>query len=102
MNALDALGNPVRRQILELLNEEPLSVKQIAERFDVSRPAISRHLRVLTEASLVASTPQGVRNVYAIRPEGFANARAYLERFWDDALPRFKIVAENLGDLEDA
>ena len=101
MNALDALGNPVRREILELLNEEPRSVNQIAARFDVSRPAISRHLRVLTEAALVVATPQGVRNVYAIRPEGFESARAYLERFWDDALPRFKLLAENLENLED-
>jgi len=92
----DALGNPVRRGILELLRDGPKSVGDIAAAFPVSRPAISRHLKLLTEAELVARSPHGTRNLYAIEPTGFANAQEYLASFWDDALARFKVVAENL------
>lgn len=96
MHALDALGNPVRREILERLRERPHNVGELAARFPVSRPAISRHLRVLTDAGLVVHTSEGTSNTYALRPEGFAVAHAYLSRFWDDALARFKLVAENV------
>jgi DNA-binding transcriptional ArsR family regulator len=101
MNALDALGNPVRRQILELLQQRPRSVVEIADAFEISRPAISRHLKVLATSGLIAPTSEGTRTVYAVRPEGFESVRAYLERFWDDALPRFQLVAENLESLDD-
>ncbi|MCO4772270.1 MAG: winged helix-turn-helix transcriptional regulator [Deltaproteobacteria bacterium] len=97
MNALDALGNPTRRQLLELLQYEPRSVARLAEAVpSISRPAISRHLRVLREANLVTAQAVGTANIYAVRPDGFEHVRAYLERFWDDALPRFAMVAESL------
>lgn len=98
MHALDALGNPVRRAILDRLAEGEASVGALAAGFDVSRPAISRHLRVLEEAGLVIHHGEGTRNVYAVRPEGFDEARAWLHRFWDDALARFALVAENTED----
>ena len=96
MKALDALGNPVRRQILERLSEGPASVGALAEAFPISRPAISRHLRLLTEARLVTHERSGTRNEYTLRREGFVDAEWYLAAFWDDALRRFKLVAENL------
>ncbi len=61
-----------------------------------SQSPASRRARVL-----IAPTSEGTRNVYAVRPEGFESVRAYLERFWDDALPRFQLVAENLESLDD-
>ena len=66
--ALDALGNPVGRDILVALRRGPLSVSELAERFPLSRPAISRHLRVLRGGGLVEPHPDG----YAIRVRGFA------------------------------
>ncbi len=100
MKALDALGNPVRRDIIETLRERPLSVRELAEHFPISRPAISRHLRLLEESGLVSHAAKGNRNVYWVRPDGFLAVRDYAERMWDDALPRFALVVENLGEEE--
>lgn len=88
MHVLDALGNPVRRRILVNLREAPLSVNELAARFPVSRPAISRHLKILTETGLVELRTDGVRHIYTIRIAGFAPVRAFLDQFWDIALTR--------------
>ncbi|MER6752944.1 metalloregulator ArsR/SmtB family transcription factor [Micromonospora echinofusca] len=61
-----AIADPVRREILLMLRDEPLSAGQIADRFVISRPAVSRHLRVLREAGLVRDTADGRRRVYAL------------------------------------
>ena len=98
MNALDALGNPTRRAVLDLVRDQPRAVRELAEALpDISRPAISRHLRILSEAGLVESNPSGTSNVYRVRPQGFDDVRSYLESFYDEALPRFAMVAENLS-----
>lgn len=96
--ALDALGNPVRRQIVEMLALRPQAVGEIAAQLPISRPAVSKHLRVLQGAALVEFTPDGTRNVFALRRAGFDTAREWLGDFWDDALARFRMVAENLPD----
>lgn len=93
--ALDALGNPVRREILRILAEAPSSVGAIAERLPVSRPAVSKHLVILEGAALVRHERRGTRNVYQIDRGGFSEARRWLDTFWDDALHRFALVAEN-------
>jgi DNA-binding transcriptional ArsR family regulator len=82
--------------MLDLLAERPRAVHELASAFPVSRPAISRHLRVLQDAGLVAASADGTRRVYSVRPEGFGPVRDYCESFWDVALQRFKMVAENL------
>lgn len=61
-----AIADPVRREILLMLRDEALSAGQIAERFAISRPAVSRHLRVLRGAGLVRDTADGRRRVYAL------------------------------------
>ena len=94
MHALDALGSPVRREILRSLRAAPLSVGEIASRFPVSRPAISRHLRVLEDAGLVEARAEGTRNVYAVRMQGFASVRGFLDEFWDVALARLEELAK--------
>lgn len=98
--ALDALGNPVRRAILELLAERPRPVGAITAGLDnaISRPAVSRHLKVLEQAELVTFERVGTRNVYRLEPTGFAEARAVLDAFWDEALDRFRLLAENTED----
>ena len=93
MPALDALGNPVRREILVALRRRPMPVGALAARFAVSRPAISRHLRVLAEAGLVTTEERGRENVYAVRAAGFRAARAFIDSFWDVALARLEELA---------
>jgi DNA-binding transcriptional ArsR family regulator len=94
MNVFDALGNPVRRKILRELRHEPLPVGALAARFAVSRPAISRHLRVLQRAGLVAPEERGTQNVYAVRVQGFRAVREYLDSFWDVALSQLEELAK--------
>lgn len=93
MHALDALGNPVRRDILLALRHAPLSVGALASKFPVTRPAISRHLRVLEEAGLVELREQGTKNLYAVRVQGFRSVHAFLDSFWDAALDRLEALA---------
>ena len=92
---LDALGNPVRRDILMLLADGPKHVGELADSLPVSRPAVSRHLRQLEQAALVTSTPSGRRTVVELRYDGFEAAGVWLDAFWDHALRRFAMVAEN-------
>lgn len=95
---LDALGHPTRRQILALLREAPLAVGEIAARLPISRPAVSKHLRQLEAAGLVEYTELGTANIFQIRGAGFAAARTYIERFWDEALVSFqRAVASEEG-----
>lgn len=93
--ALDALGSPVRREIVKLLSERPQNVAEIASNFTVSRPAISKHLKLLETAGLVSHTTRGNSNFYELSETGFETAHAWLDRFWIDALARFRLVAEN-------
>ncbi len=94
--ALDALGDSTRRTIVEILAAGPASVQAIADRLPISRPAVSRHLRLLKEASLVADDPVGTQRVYRLRPEGVDAIRAYFEQLWGDATARYRIAVENL------
>ncbi len=80
----------MRRAILRELRTTPLAVGEIADRLPVSRPAVSRHLKVLEEAGLVETREEGTRNVYSIRLKGFASVREFLDDFWDAALTRLQ------------
>src|SRR6516164_733898 len=91
---LDALGDPTRRLVFERLRTGARSVGEIAERMDVSRPAVSQHLRVLKAARLVTDRAEGTRRVYAVDPKGITELRSWLDGFWGEALLTFKEVAE--------
>jgi DNA-binding transcriptional ArsR family regulator len=91
----DALGNSYRRAIVELLVSRPRSVQEIANRLPISRPAVSRHLRLLNHAGLVADEQVGSRHVYRLDEKGAEAARQYLAQVWGHAGTRFKIFAEN-------
>ena len=91
----DALGDPQRRTILRLLGEGERSVGELAADLPISRPAVSRHLRVLREAGLVREEPRGTRRIYALQAEGVDAVRAYLEQVWGEAAARFRLTAEN-------
>jgi DNA-binding transcriptional ArsR family regulator len=81
VRVLDALADPVRRAILERLAEGEVGAGVIAAAFPVSRPAISRHLRVLREAGLVTSRVHGQQRIYALDRRPLAELDAWLERF---------------------
>jgi predicted transcriptional regulator len=93
-SALDALGNPVRRKIVRILARGPRPVGEIAEQLPVTRPAVSKHLRILERAAIVAHARTGNRNVFRLERSGFESARRWLDGFWDEALPRFAELAE--------
>ena len=77
-----------------LIRSAELTSGDIAAHFDITRPAISQHLQVLTAAGLVRVRKDGTRRLYQARPEGLADLRAFLETFWDDQLLRLKQAAE--------
>ena len=95
---MDALGDPTRRQVFELLRRGPRSVGELAAELPVSRPAVSQHLRVLEDAGLVSYRRQGTKHLYAIEGEAVAVLRAWVDGFWDEALARFKAAAETKGE----
>jgi DNA-binding transcriptional ArsR family regulator len=92
----DALGDPNRRAILALLGTHERSVQQLADALPISRPAVSRHLRVLKEAGLVIDRPEGTRRLYALQDHGVDAVRAYVEQVWGEAAARFKLAADNV------
>ena len=91
----EALGDPNRRAIVELLRGGDRSVREIADELPISRPAVSRHLRLLKEAGLVDDTADGNRRLYHLQDRGLDEIRAYLERVWGEAGARFRIAASN-------
>lgn len=92
--AARAVAEPTRREILRLVHGNERTVTDIAENFDVSRPAISQHLRVLSDAELVTVRTEGTRRYYQARPEGLAELAEWMEGFWGSSLSRLKIEAE--------
>ncbi len=95
----EALGDPNRRAIVEILGTGGRSVQELADALPISRPAVSRHLRLLKDAGLVVEEPVGTRRIYRLHDEGVEEVRRYLERVWGEASARFRLVAENtVGD----
>jgi DNA-binding transcriptional ArsR family regulator len=91
----DALGDPNRRAIVSLLVDGDRSVQELADALPISRPAVSRHLRLLKEAGLVRDRTQGTRHLYRLHDDGFEEVRSYLDRVWAEAAARFRLAAEN-------
>jgi DNA-binding transcriptional ArsR family regulator len=93
--ALQALGDPHRRAIVELLRAGDRSVQDLADELPISRPAVSRHLRLLKEAGLVTDRAEGTRRLYRLHDEGVEAVRDYLEGIWGETAARFRLAAEN-------
>jgi DNA-binding transcriptional ArsR family regulator len=91
----DALGDANRRAIMRLLSAGDRSVRELADELPISRPAVSRHLRVLKQAGLVVDRPEGTRRLYRLHDEGLEAVRDYLEQLWGEAARRFRTAAEN-------
>jgi DNA-binding transcriptional ArsR family regulator len=91
---LDALGDRTRRAVLKRLRSGPASVGEIADGMDVSRPAVSQHLKVLKAAGLVVVRAEGTRRLYAVDARGIVALHRWLDGFWDETLAVFKKAAE--------
>lgn len=87
--ALDALGDPNRRRIVELLSAGPQPVGALAAELPIRRPAVSKHLKVLQGAGLVQHRSQGTRNLYSLAPEGLVDLQQWLVGTWDTVLDSF-------------
>jgi DNA-binding transcriptional ArsR family regulator len=90
-----ALADPTRESIVRVLLDGERSVGEIAERLPISRPAVSKHLRLLEGAGLVQFRSEGTRNFYAVLPDALAQLRDELDRMWEHALRRYTLVANN-------
>lgn len=101
--ALDAIGDPTRRQLLLLLNGGEATVRELTDALPVSQSAVSQHLRVLREAHLVQVRPAGTRRLYSVDLNGLGEVRAWVDSFWDDALAGVlaDVEVEHVGDSED-
>jgi DNA-binding transcriptional ArsR family regulator len=91
---LNALSDPTRRALYDMLRERPRSVGELADRLPVSQPAVSQHLRILREAGLVEWQAVGTRRIYQPSVEGIRALRAYVESLWDDVLGAFKTAQD--------
>jgi DNA-binding transcriptional ArsR family regulator len=87
---LSALADPTRRAVFERLSAGPRAVGELAKGLPVTRPAVSQHLAILKAAGLVSDEARGTRRVYQIDPAGLGAIRAWLDRFWEEALGAFK------------
>jgi DNA-binding transcriptional ArsR family regulator len=91
---LKAIAEPRRQEILRLLWQRERAAGEVAAHFDISRPAISKHLRILKQAGLLEERRAGTQRLYRARPERLADARRFLESFWDEGLAAIKRSAE--------
>lgn len=91
----EALSDANRREILRMLSGGGKPVREIADAMTISRPAVSRHLRLLKDAGMVAERAQGTRRIYCLQERGVEAVREYLERVWGDAAARFRLLADN-------
>ena len=97
--AFSALGDPTRRAILDRLRRGEASFTELADPFDMSRPAVVKHLRALERAGLIRKEGAGARPVYRLAPEGMKAPAGWLERyarFWEDSLDRLDAYVREL------
>ncbi|HEY7800959.1 MAG TPA: metalloregulator ArsR/SmtB family transcription factor [Hyphomonadaceae bacterium] len=93
-----ALADPTRRRILRDLAREPASIADVASRFEISRPAVVKHLAILREGGLIAIQPKGRERINVLKPEGLRSAAEWLtffDAFWDEKLARLKLAVES-------
>ena len=98
MDVFEALADPTRREIVAMLAAQERSAGDIAGRFPIAGPSVSRHLRVLKDAGMVAEQARGTRRIYHLQAQGLHAVQAYLEGIWGEAAVRFRLLAENLTE----
>jgi DNA-binding transcriptional ArsR family regulator len=98
-----ALAEPKRRAILQLIAHDELSAGEIANHFDVTRPAVSQHLTILKSAGLIAERRDGTRRLYRLEPAGISELRHFVENLWSSALDSARrLVEAEAGTAGDA
>lgn len=100
-SAYSALADPTRRALLSAMGDGPKTFTQLAEPFEMSKPAVVKHLRVLERAGFVAREGTKARPIYRVDPRGFEDPRRWIEeqaRFWADALDRLDAYAKEITD----
>jgi DNA-binding transcriptional ArsR family regulator len=95
--ALKALAEPHRRDILKLVAGDPRPVGDIAGHLDITPQAVSRHLKVLSEAGLVDERREGTRHLFVVNPDGFAAVQEFLASFWAEHLARLRTALTGPG-----
>jgi DNA-binding transcriptional ArsR family regulator len=98
---LGVLGDTNRRTIVQLLGRGDRSVQELADSLPISRPAVSRHLRLLKEAGLVSDQSEGARNIFHLEDEGLEQILHHLAELWGNAASRFRIAVENTSSGSD-
>src|ERR1700712_1126177 len=96
-----ALADGNRREILRILASGERPVNELASELPISRPAVSRHLKLLSDAGFVAEERQGTSRIYSLRQEGMDAVQLYLERVWGEAAARFRLMAENTEETSE-
>jgi DNA-binding transcriptional ArsR family regulator len=97
---LTALGDPTRQAIVDRLADGPMAVGELTATLDITRPAVSQHLKVLKDLGLVTDTKQGTRRLYRVDPDALAAVRAHLDGFWSRALAAFADPPPNRSEQE--
>lgn len=96
--AFRALADPTRRQILKHLSERDMTIGDVADRFDITRAAVKKHLTILEEGRLISVRPSGRERINRLEPQGLKSAADWLgffDRFWDQRLGDLKSAIEN-------
>lgn len=102
-DVFQAIADPTRRKVLQLLAEKELPISEITSHFSMSRTAIAKHLHILSEAELVSGRKVGREKRYRLMPEPLTELKqwlAYYEQFWDNKLSILKHMVENHGEDE--
>jgi len=86
MSAFEALADPTRRRIVELVSERERSAGELADAFEISRPGVSKHLRILRENGVIQAREEGARRLYSLATDGFVELDDWLRRFWTNRL----------------
>ncbi len=103
-DVFDAIADPTRRKMLKLLAYDELPVTMISHHFPMSRTAVSKHLRILSESKLVSMTKVGRETRYKLHPEALLELKDWLsffEQFWDNKLSMLRHVVETTTDREE-
>lgn len=103
-DVFQAIADPTRRQVLQLLAEKEMPISKITAQFPVSRTAIVKHLQILTEAELIQGQKVGREKIYRLQPESFSELKqwlSYFDLFWDNKLSILKHVVEKNQDMSD-
>ncbi|RKL66360.1 transcriptional regulator [Salipaludibacillus neizhouensis] len=96
-DVFQAIADPTRREVLRLLGEKELSITQISDHFPMTRTAVSKHLKILSEAKLVKSEKHGRAKIYYLHAESLQELKdwlEYFERFWENKLLKLKHQVE--------